>query len=58
VNDGGGSGGSCGGIKVRTDTMKLSNTVIVIFCDGQYLFAKVSAFIKNDAKVARVGGVK
>ena len=31
VNDGGGNGASCGGIKVRT---KLSNMVIAIFGDG------------------------
>ena len=34
VNDGGGNGGSCGGIEVRTDTTKLSNMVIAGFGDG------------------------
>jgi len=33
VNDGGGKGGSCGGIKVRMDTPKLSNMVIASFGD-------------------------
>jgi len=28
MNDGGGNGASCVGIKVRTDTMKLSDKVI------------------------------
>ena len=34
VNDGGGNGASCVGIKVRTDTMKLSDMVIASFGDG------------------------
>ena len=34
VNDGGGDGASCGEIKVRTDTTKLSNMVIASFGDG------------------------
>jgi len=34
MNDGGGDGARCGGIKVRTDTMKLSNMVIASFGDG------------------------
>ena len=34
VNDRGDSGTSCGGIKVRTDTTKLSNVVIASFGDG------------------------
>ena len=34
MNDGGGSGTCCGGIKVRTDTTKLSNVVIASFGDG------------------------
>jgi len=29
VNNGGGNGASCGGIKARTDSTKLSNVVIV-----------------------------
>ena len=31
MNDGGGSGARCGGIKVRTDTAKLSNVAIASF---------------------------
>jgi len=34
VNDGGGNGARCGGIKVRTDTTKLSNMVTASFGDG------------------------
>jgi len=37
VNDGGGNGASCGGIKVRTDRTKLSNVVIAGFADGRNL---------------------
>ena len=34
MNDRGGNGASCGGIKVRTDTTKLSNMLIASFRDG------------------------
>jgi len=34
VNDGGGNGARCGGIKVRTDTMKPSDMVVASFGDG------------------------
>ena len=34
MNDGGGNGASCVGIKVRTDTTKLSDMVIARFGDG------------------------
>ena len=52
MNDGGGNGASCGGIKVRTDTTKLSNMVI----DDRNLVLEGK---KDDAMVAsRVGGVK
>ena len=34
MNDGGGDGACCGGIKVRTDTTKLFNMVIASFGDG------------------------
>ena len=34
VNDGGGNGASCGVIKVRTDTTKLSDMVVASFGDG------------------------
>jgi len=37
VNDGGGNGVSCVGIKVRTDATKLSDMVIARFGDGQNL---------------------
>ena len=54
MNDGGGNGGSCGGIEVRTDTTKLSNMVIASFGGGEG-----KMFIKDESKVAsRVGGVK
>jgi len=65
VSDGGGSSASCGGIKVRTDTTKLSNMVMASFGDGRNLvgegkmFIKDEMFNKDEAKVAsRVGGVK
>jgi len=35
VNDGGGNGASCDGIKVRTDTTELSNMIIARFGEGQ-----------------------
>ena len=34
VNGGGGNGARCGGMKVRTDTMKLSDMVVASFGDG------------------------
>jgi len=34
VNDGGGNGARCGGIKVRTDTTKLRDMVVASFGDG------------------------
>jgi len=34
VNNGGGNGARCGGVKVRTDTTKLSNVIIASFGDG------------------------
>ena len=49
----------CGGIKVRTDTTKLSNAVIVGFGDGRNLVGEGKMFTKDEAKVtSRVGGVK
>jgi len=52
VNDGGGNGASCVGIKLRTDTMKLSDMVVASFGEGKM-------FIKDESKVAsRVSGVK
>ena len=35
MNDGRGNGASCVGIKVRTDTTKLSDMVIASFGDGE-----------------------
>jgi len=59
VNDGGGNGASCGGIKVRTDTTKLSDTVIARFGDGRNFIREGKMFIKDESKVASiVSGVK
>jgi len=52
VNDGGGNGARCGGIKVWTDTTKLSNMVIASFGDGQNLVGEGKMFIKDEVKVA------
>jgi len=58
VNDGGGNGASCVGIKIRTDTTKLSDMVIASFGDGRNLIGEGKMFIKDESKVAnRVGGV-
>ena len=59
MNDGGGNGASCVGIKVRTDTMKLSDMIIASFGDGQNLIREGKMFIKDESKVvSRVSGVK
>ena len=59
MNDGGGNWASCGGIKVRTGTTKLSNMVITAFGDGQNLVGEGKMFIKDEAKVStRVSGVE
>ena len=59
MNNGGGKGASCVGIKVRTDTTKLSDIVIARFVDGQNLIREGKMFIKDESKVAsRVTGVK
>jgi len=59
VNDGGGNGASCVGIKVRTDTTKLSEMVIASFGDGRILIREGKMFIKDESKVAsKVSGVK
>ena len=59
MNDGGGSGASCVGIKVRTDTTKLSDMVIASFGDGRNLIREGKMFIRDEAKVAsRVSGVE
>jgi len=34
VNEGGGNGARCGGIKLRTDTTMLSDMVVASFGDG------------------------
>jgi len=50
---------SCVGIKVKTDTTKLSDMVIARFGDGRNLIREVKMFIKDESKVAsRVIGVK
>ena len=59
MSDGGGNGASCVGIKVRTDTTKLSDMVTASFGDGQNLIIEGKMFIKDESKVAsRVSGVK
>ena len=59
MNDGGGNGASCVGIKVRTDTTKLSDMVIARFGDGRNLIGEGKMFVEDESKVAsRVGGVK
>ena len=59
MNDGGGNGASCVGIKVRTDTTKLSDMVIASFGDVRNLITEGKMFIKDESKVAsRVSGVK
>ena len=45
MNDGGGNGASCVGIKVRTDTTKLSDMVIARFGDGRNLIREGKMFI-------------
>jgi len=52
VNNGGGNGARCGGIKVRTDTTKLSDMVIASFGYGRNLVGEGKMFIKDEAKVA------
>jgi len=44
VNDGGGNAASCVGIKVRTDTTKLSDMVIARFGDGRNLIREGKMF--------------
>jgi len=59
VNDGGDNGASCVGIKVRTDTTKLSDMVIAIFGVSRNLIREGKMFIKDESKVAsRLSGVK
>ena len=59
MNDGGGNRASCVGIKVRTDTTKLSDMVIERYGDGGNLIREGKMFIKDEFKVARrVSGVK
>ena len=55
MNDGGGNGTRCGGMKVRTDTTKLSNVVIAGFGDGRNLVGERKMFIRDEAKVASSG---
>jgi len=59
VNDGGGNGAICVGIKVRTDTTKLSDNVTSSFGDGRNLIRESKMFLEDESKVAsRVSGVK
>ena len=59
MNDRGGNGASCVGIKVRTDITKLSDMLIASFGDGRNLIREGKMFIKDESKVAsRVSGVK
>jgi len=57
VNDGGDNGASCGGIKVRTDTTKLSNIIIAGFGNGRNLVREGKMFIKHEAIASRVAGI-
>ena len=52
MNDGGGNGTSCGGIKVSTDTTKLSNMVTASFGGGRNMIGKRKVFIQDKANVA------
>jgi len=45
------------GIKVRTDTTKLSDMVIASFGDGRNLTGEGKMFIKDESKVASRGVV-
>jgi len=56
VNNGGGNGASCGGIKVKTDITKPSNMVIASFGDGQHLVEKVTCSSKMHPRL-RAGWV-
>ena len=59
MNNGGGNGARCSGIKVRTDTTKLFNMAISSFGDGRNLVGKGKMFIRDESKVAsRVSGVE
>ena len=59
MNDGGGNGARCGGIKVRTDTTKLSDMAVASFGDGRNLIGKGKMFMKDEAEIAsRVSGVE
>ena len=59
MNDGGCNGARCVGIKVRTDTTKLSDMVLATFGDGRNLIREGKMFIKDESKVAsRVSDVK
>jgi len=52
VNDGGGNGASCVGIKVRTDTTKLSDMAIESFGDGRNLIGQGKMSIKDASRVS------
>ena len=58
MNDGSGND-AIGGIKVRTDTTKLSDMVVACFGDGRNLVEEGKMFVKDEVKVAsRVSGAK
>ena len=51
VNNGDGNDGSCGGIKVTTDTTKLSNVVMASFGDGRNLIRECNmAYLLNGVR--------
>jgi len=59
LDDEGGNGVNCGGIKVTMDTTKLPDMVIASFGKGQNLVGEGEMLIKDEAKVvSRVGVVK
>jgi len=59
VNDRGSSGTGGWRIKVRPDTVKLTNVIVTGFGERCYLAREGKMFIKDEAKIlSRVGGVK
>ena len=54
MNDVCGNGASFAGIKVRTDTTKLSDMVIASFGDGRNLIREGKMFTRDESKVAGV----
>ena len=56
MNDGGGNGECCVGIKVRTDTTKLSDMVIASSGDGRNLIREGKMFIKENGALGNTTG--